>query len=117
MTTPDITGTGPNITDSELGCFIDESSRMTGCVVDGVFSAGPAPSLMGLLMSGVLLTSLYIAGDGDLVVPSVVTMLLGSAFVPLLPPQYVTFTYSFLAIGVASTIFAVWIRYTNEGRF
>jgi len=112
-----ITGTGPSVANSDLGCFVDQSTPMTDCLVDGAFGAGPAPSLMGLLMGGTLLMSLYIAGDGDLIVPSVVTILLGGAMVPVLPPQFVPLAYSFLVLGVAATIFGVWIRYTEEARF
>lgn len=108
---------GPSIESSDVGCFVDNSTAMTDCVTDGVFGAGPSPTLMGLLLSGALLTSLYIAGDGDIVVPAVVTILVGSAMIPVLPAQFVTLAYTVLAIGVTVAVFAVWTRFTGRGGF
>ena len=112
-----MTGSGPDIEDSDLGCFVDETTTMTDCLVDGVFGAGPAPSLMGLLMSGVLLTTLYIAGDGSIIVPSVITILLGSAMIPILPAQFVTLAYTVVVIGITAAIFGAWSRFTTPGGF
>jgi len=113
----DITGEGPDIEESELGCFLDESTEMTDCLVDGAFAAGPAPSLMGLLMGGTLITSLYVAGDGSTVVPAVVTILLGSVLVPILPPQYVGFAYTVVVLGITVAAFSAWTRFTHQGGF
>lgn len=113
MTVP----TGPDIEESGLGPFLDPDTTMTDALVDGVFGAGPAPGLMGLLLGGTLLTSLYIAGDGDIVVPSVVTILLGAVLVPVLPPQFVTLAYTVTAIGITVAVFAMWSRFTSPGGF
>ena len=90
---------------------------MTDCLVEGAFGAGPAPSLMGLLMSGVLLTTLYIAGDGSIAVPAVITILLGSAMIPILPAQFVTLAYTVMIMGTAAAVFSVWTRFTTPGGF
>ena len=107
----------PDINDSDLGCWVDESTQMTDCMVDGVFAAGPAPSLMGLLMGGTLITSLYVAGDGSVVVPSVVTILFGSVLVPILPPQYIGFAYTVVVLGITVAAFSAWVRFTHQGGF
>ena len=108
----------PDIEDSDLGCFVEGvDGDMTACVVDGIFGAGPAPSLMGLLLSGTLLTSLYLAGDGSIVVPAIITILLGSAMIPILPAQFVTLAYTVMVIGTAAAIFGVWTRFTTPGGF
>lgn len=112
-----MTGTGPDIEDTSLGCFVDESTEMTDCLVEGAFGAGPAPELMGLIMAGTLLTSLYIAGDGTVAVPSIVTILLGALMVPVLPAQYVGFAYTVVVLGIVVAIFAVWTRFTHQGGF
>ena len=113
-TTPIDTG----INETSLGCYAQGTEGdMTQCVVDGVFAAGPAPGLMGLLMSGVLLTSLYVAGDGDLAVPAVVTILFGSILVPTLPPQFRTFAYSIVVFGITVAAFTAYTRFTHQTRF
>ena len=107
----------PDINDSDLGCWVDEGTEMTDCMVDGVFAAGPAPSLMGLLMGGTLITSLYVAGDGSTVVPAVVTILFGSVLVPILPAQYVGFAYTVVVLGITVAAFSAWTRFTHQGVF
>ena len=107
-----------NLSDTALGCYAQGTEGdMTRCVVDGVFSAGPAPGLMGLLMAGTLLTSLYVAGDGDMAVPAVVTILFGSILVPTLPPQFRTFAYTVVVLGITVAAFTAYTRFTHQGRF
>lgn len=112
-----MTAGSPDIEESNLGCFVDPNAPMTECFTEGLFAAGPSPSLIGLMLSGALLTSLYIAGDGDAVVPAVITILLGGAMVPILPPQYVTLAYTVAVVGTAVAIFAAWNRFTSPTGF
>ena len=107
----------PDIEDSDVGCFVDETTTMTECVTEGIFSAGPSPSLIGLILSGTLLTSLYLAGNGTIIVPAVITILLGSAMVPLLPAQFVTLAYTVVAVGLTAATFSLWVRFTSRGGF
>jgi hypothetical protein len=107
-----------NLNDSAVRCFAQGTEGdLLGCVLDGLFAAGPSPALMGLLLSGVLVTSLYVAGDGTVAVPAVVTILLGSVLVPLLPPQYVSLAYTVVVIGVTAAAFAAYSRFTSAGGF
>jgi len=106
-----------DIENSDLGCFVDETTTMTECITDGIFSAGPAPSLVGLMLAGTLLTSLYLAGSGSVIVPAVITILLGSALIPLLPAQFVTLAYTVVVVGLTSAAFGLWVRFTTRGGF
>ena len=107
-----------NLNDSAVGCFAQGTEGdLTACVLDGLFAAGPSPSLIGLLMAGMLVGSLYIAGDGTVAVPAVVTILLGSILVPLLPPQYVSLAYTVVVIGGTVAAFAAYSRFTSPGGF
>ena|SRR6056297_1620575 len=106
------------LNESSLACFAQGTQGdMTQCVVDGVFGAAPAPGLMGLVLAGTLVTSLYIAGDGSIVVPAVVTILVGSVLVPVLPPQFQTLAYTVVVIGITAAAFAAYTRFTHQGRF
>lgn len=108
----------PDLNDSSLSCFGEgKEGDLTECVVEGMFEAGPAPEVMGLLMGGVLISTMYIAGKGTVVVPAVVTILLGAALVPLLPAQYVTFAYTIAVLGATVAAFAAWTRFTHQGGF
>jgi hypothetical protein len=107
-----------NLNDTSLGCFANGTQgNATQCVVEGTFNAGPSPALIGLLIAGTLLVSLYIAGDGSIVVPSVVTILFGGALVPLLPPQFVTLAWSVMVIGTTVAIFAAIVRFSDRSGF
>ena len=107
-----------DLSDTSVGCFAQGTEGdMTACIVESVFSAGPAPSLMGLVMAGTMITSLYIAGDGDAVVPSVVTILLGSVLIPLLPAQFVSLAYAVVVVGLTVAGFTLWSRFTGPGGF
>ena len=107
----------PDIDDSSIGCFGDGVGNATECVIDGTFAAGPAPELIGLLLGGTLITSLYVAGDGTVAVPAVVTILLGSVMLPLLPAQYVSMAWVFVFLGTAVAVFAAYSRFTHQGGF
>ena len=107
-----------NLSDTSLGCFAQGvEGDMTQCVVDGVFAAGPSPALMGLLMGGTVLTSLYIAGNGTVIVPAIALTLFGAVLVPALPPQFVLFAYTVFAIGGSAAVFSAWVRFTTRGGF
>ena len=112
------TPTNQTLTDTAVGgCAQGTEGDLTVCVLDGMFAAGPAPALVGLLMAGTLVTSLYVAGDGTVVVPAVVTILLGSILVPILPPQYVTMAYTVVVIGITLAAFTAYTRFTHQGGF
>jgi len=107
-----------NLSDTAVGCFAEGTQGdLFACALDGVFAAGPSPGLFGLVVAGTLLTSLYIAGDGTIVVPAVVTILLGAIMLPVLPPQFQLFAYSIVVLGIAAAGLAVWTRFTHQGRF
>ena len=108
----------PPLNESAVSCFAQGTEgSMSQCVLDGVFSAGPAPSLVGLGIAGVMLSSFYIAGDGSVVVPAVLLILFGSILITMLPAQFVGLAYSLTALGIAAAVFAVWTRFTAAGGF
>jgi len=108
----------PALEDSSVSCFAQGTEgTMSQCVLDGVFSAGPAPSLIGLGIAGVMLSSFYIAGDGSIVVPAVLLILFGSVLITMLPAQFVGLAYSLTAIGIAAAVFTAWTRFTAAGGF
>lgn len=107
-----------DLNDTSVGCFAQGTEGdLTQCVVDGTFAAGPSPAVIGLLMAAVLLVSLYVAGDGTVVVPAVVTILFGGALVPLLPAQFVGLAWTVTFVGTAVAVFAAIQRFILRGGF
>jgi len=106
------------LNETSLGCYAQGvEGDLTQCTLDATLGAGPAPGLIGLMMAGTIMTSLYIAGNGSIVVPAVVTILFGSVLVPVLPPQFQTLAYTVVVIGVAAAAFGAYVRFTHQGRF
>lgn len=108
----------PDPANSSLGCYAQGTEGdLVECGIDAMFAAGPSPELVGFVLVGSLLTSLFIAGDGDIVVPAVVMILLGSVAVPTLPPEYTTFAYTVVVIGATVAMLAAYVRFTHQSGF
>jgi len=108
----------PPLNDSSVSCFAQGTQgSMSQCVLDGVFNAGPSPTLVGLGIGGVMLSSFYIASDGSVVVPAVLLILFGSILTAMLPAQFIGLAYSLTAIGIAVAVFSMWTRFTAAGGF
>jgi len=108
----------PPLNDSAVSCFAKGTEgTMSQCVLDGVFSAGPSPTLIGLGIGGVLLSSFYIAGNQSILVPAVLLILFGSILIGMLPAQFVSLAYTLVVIGIAAAVFSAWTRYTGPGGF
>jgi len=112
MTAPD-----DPLEDSPFDCMVGQDTHLRECAIDGMFGAGPSGTVIGLLLAATLLTSLYIAGDRDVVVPSIVTILAGTALVPLLPDQYVSLAYTTVVIGITAAGLAAARAYLIRGQF
>jgi len=118
-----MTTNGSNITyvdvnETVIGCAIEtpQDPAVVPCVTDTMFGAGP-PMVIGLMFGGVLLSSLYIAGNGEVVVPAIVTILLGSVLVPLLPAQFAAAAYGVAIVGITAAGMVILRRYVLEGGF
>jgi len=110
--------TAPDLSDSSVACFAQGTEgSMSQCVLDGVFSAGPSPALIGLGISGVMLTSFYIAGDGNIVVPAVLLILFSGIIAAMLPAQFIGLAYTMLVIGGAVAAFKAIMRFIAAGGF
>lgn len=108
----------PDIDDTTAGCLVDGGADgFMDCLIAEVFGATASGPLVGLFIGGTIITSLYIAGDGDVVVPAVVTILLGSALVPLLPAQMVSLAYTLVIMGITAGMMVVFRRYVLRGGF
>jgi hypothetical protein len=104
--------TQPDPSNSDLSCIAEgtQGDLMT-CVLEDLGAAAGGFLVVGLLVGGTTLLSLYLAGDGEPAAPTVVTILLGSALVPILPAQYVTIAWSIVVLGIAFGAFAALNRW------
>lgn len=101
---------------SAIDCYTQgtEGDLLT-CVADDLVIAAGGQGVLGLLIGGVLLLALYIAGNGHPAPPVVVTILLGSALVPVLPAGYTTTAYAIVVLGIAFGVMAAAKRHVMHG--
>lgn len=95
-------------------CYVDSERSMWGCLF-GTYTQPIGESLVGLIVGGMVLLGLYVASDGDLAVPAVVTTLFGGILVGALPGTYQSAAEIIMFLGLAAGVFAVLVRYLVEG--
>lgn len=108
MTAPDRGG---------LGCIPDAGSPSDifyDCLVAEMTASVGGEAVFGLIGASVLLLGLYIAGSGDMAVPTVTVILLGGFLIPSLPAQYTSMAYAVAVVGVAAAVFTVASRWVIE---
>lgn len=100
-----------------LDCYTGAGSGpdMLGCVAADLFAAVGGQAVFGLLIGGALIAALYFAGGGHPAAPTVGTVLLGSALVPVLPAAYAKLAYSILVLGLAFGVMSFGRTYVFEG--
>ena len=100
-----------------LSCFTGverPSDLFYDCIMADMTGAVGGEAMFGLLAGGLIMLVLYLAGDGDMAVPTVTTILLGSVMVPALPPQYTQMAYAIVVVGIAAAIIGLAGRYVLE---
>lgn len=106
-----------NTTDAgAFSCYVnvDSPSGLVGCAV-GEYRGPVGDGLFGLIIGGGMLLSLYVASDGDLAVPAVITTLFGGALVPMLPGTYQGIAIAIMLIGLIGSLFAAGVKYVARG--
>jgi len=83
-------------------------------LADLVAGAG-SEAIFGVLVGGVLILSLWLAGDGDLATPSVMTVLVGGVLFPVLPGTYLGIARAVTFLGLVGAILAAVEKYYLEG--
>lgn len=81
---------------------------------DLVYAAG-GEATFGVLVGGALILSFWVAGDGDLATPAVLTVLLGVIMFPLLPASYLNIARVIAFLGLVAAILAALEKYYLEG--
>jgi len=95
-------------------CYVDSERSMFSCLF-GSYTQPIGESLVGLIVGGMVLLGLYVASDGDLAVPAVVTTLFGGILVGALPGSYQSIAEVIMFLGLVAGVFAVLVRYLVEG--
>lgn len=99
------TGTGTNGAPDILQCALDAIVAPFGEALFGVFAAA------------FVILPLWLAGDGDLVVPGIAAMILGGIMLPVLPPDYANMAQVVMFLGLVAALLAVANRYFMDPTF
>jgi len=89
-------------------------SMLRAALDDLVWAAG-GEATFGVIVGGTMILSFWIAGDGDLSMPAVITVLVGGLMFPLLPPTYLDIARVVSFLGLAAAVLAAGEKYYLEG--
>ncbi|RLM53195.1 hypothetical protein DVK02_15000 [Halobellus sp. Atlit-31R] len=96
------------------GCLVG-SDDLFGCALDTIINAGfGGPAMFALLVTGVVVFMLFLAGDGDVTTPAVVLILIGGLTFPLLSGGYTGLARQFTFLALVVAVFSVIRRYVLE---
>jgi len=97
-----------------LDDYLGGNDMLQAALDDLVFAAG-GEAIFGLLVGGVLILALWIAGDGDLATPATITVLVGGVLFPILSGDYLNIARVVAFLGLAGVILATIEKYYLEG--
>lgn len=102
------------ITDA-VSCYAEGAEGdLLECALNDLTAATSGEPLFGVLVGGAVIFSMYLAGNGHPAPPTVVTILLGSIMVPLLPGSYTQIAYTIVVLGLAFGVISIGGRYVLE---
>lgn len=99
---------------TELSCYTD--GGMLACVLGDLAAAVGGQGQFGVLVGGVFLLSVWLAGDGDIATPAVMTVLAGGLLIPILPPSYASIARTIAFVGLVGALLAAGEKYVLEGQ-
>jgi len=103
-TTP-IPGSG-----DKLNCYTGGGNGLH-CMFNQLSAATSGSTLFGILVGGAVLVAYWIAGDGDITVPTVFLIIFGALLAGSLPAQYRSMALALVVVGVMAALYAILKRY------
>jgi len=98
----------------QLGCYGSPGSDLLTCSLDALAAAVAGPTIFGLIAGGVLLTSFYLASNGGLATPAVLTALTGGLLISALPSAYQGIAQVIIFLGLAAAVMAGLGKYVDQ---
>lgn len=97
-----------------LGCYIDNPNGWLECALGQQANALGSQITWGLVVGGMLILTFYIATDGGIAVPSMVTAILGGVMIPALPPAYQSMAMVIMFLGLVGAILSALARFVMQ---
>lgn len=96
-----------------MGCYLSNPMGWHECALDQTAEAMGGDIMFGLFIGAATILVLYIAGNGGLAVPSVVTILIGGLGISVLPVQYQGTALVIIFLGLAAMLMAMFDKYVD----
>jgi hypothetical protein len=90
--------------ETELACYTANNTDLLQCSLSDMGGATGGEGLFGVLVAGALMYTFYVASDGGLATPSVLTALTGGVMIPVLPPAYRTIALTVVFLGLVAAL-------------
>jgi hypothetical protein len=97
-----------------LDDYLGGGDMLRAALDDLVWAAG-GEATFGVIVGGSIILAMWIAGDGDLSMPSVITVLFGGILFPILPPTYLTIARVVTFVGLTAGVLAAGEKFYLEG--
>lgn len=97
--------------DYMLDCYTNNPRSMHTCAFGDMAGAFGGQGVFGLTVAGLVFFGGYTVGDGDIILPGVVLMLLGGILIPSLPPQYEGLALTLMFAGAVGAVMQLLGKY------
>jgi hypothetical protein len=87
-----------------LDCYTSNPRQMHICAFNDIAAAFGGQGVFGLVVAALVFIGGYSVGDGDIVTPGIVLMLIGSVMIPSLPAQYQTLALTLMFAGAVGAV-------------
>lgn len=94
-----------------LDCYTNNPRQMHNCAFDDIAGAFGGQGVIGLAVAALVFIAGYNIGDGDIVLPSVVLLLLGGVLIPALPAQYEMLALTLMFAGAVGAVMQLLGKY------
>jgi hypothetical protein len=94
-----------------LDCYTSNPRQMHLCAFSDIAGAFGGQGVFGLVVAALVFVGGYSVGDGDIVTPGIVLMLIGSVMIPSLPAQYQTLALTLMFAGAVGAVMQLLGKY------
>lgn len=101
----------------QFGCYSDPGSDLLKCSLGDLASSVGGGAIFALLGGTMLLATFWLASDGGLATPSVLTVLCGAVLITALPPAYKGMAMIVIFLGIAGAVLSGLSKYVSSSPY
>ena len=101
----------PLLQSTKLDCYTSDGANLLGCALSDMGLALGGDFTFGILVAGTVLLVFYLASDGGIATPAVLTALSGGIMFPVLPSEHQTIAMTIVFFGLTAAVLASLKKY------